>query len=274
MNYILLAKAEQVGNFYLNLFILYDRIALQKHAKQDNEMKNILSKTFIIVMTVAILCLFITGSEKLPVSTLPDGFVYVKEVIPSVVVEMRYYGTENFVGEQIDGYQKPRPILTRQAAAALKGVQEDLQKYALSLKIFDAYRPQQAVDHFVRWAENHEDIRMKSKYYPDVDKKNLFRKGYIARRSGHSRGSTVDVTIVSFSDSGEVIPLDMGTPFDFFGPSSASEYAKLMLHQRLNRLLLRTLMEKHGFKHLSEEWWHFTLKNEPFPKTYFNFPIQ
>jgi D-alanyl-D-alanine dipeptidase len=130
------------------------------------------------------------------------------------------------------------------------------------------------VDHFVRWAENVEDTRMKSKYYPDVDKKNLFRDGYIARRSGHSRGSTVDVTIVSFSNGGEVIPLDMGTPFDFFGPSSASEYAGLTLRQRLNRLLLKTLMEKHGFMHLPEEWWHFTLKDEPFPNTYFNFPVQ
>jgi len=236
-------------------------------------MRHIIKKIFLIIFTTAIFYLPSAGTEKPADSGLPDGFVYVEEIIPSVVVELRYYGRDNFVGEPIDGYRKPRPILTGQAAAALKKVQEDLQKYGLSLKIFDAYRPQRAVDHFVRWAKDIDDTRMKSKYYPYVDKKNLFRDGYIARRSGHSRGSTVDVTIVSFAKDGKAIPLDMGTPFDFFGPPSASEYAGITLRQRLNRLLLRTLMEKHGFKHLAEEWWHFTLKNEPFPDSYFNFPI-
>jgi zinc D-Ala-D-Ala dipeptidase len=223
-----------------------------------------------IIFTI---CLGLIMESASLANTLPEGFVYVKEIIPGIKLEMRYYTEDNFVGQRIDGYEKPRCILTKQAAAALKKVQEELKTFGLELKIFDAYRPQQAVDHFVRWAKDLGDVKMKAKYYPDVDKKNLFRDGYIAAKSGHSRGSTVDVTIISL-DSKKTLELDMGTGFDFFGPLSWPDSKAVKPDQRAHRMLLQTLMTKHGFKPLQEEWWHFTLKDEPFPDTYFDFPIK
>ncbi len=205
---------------------------------------------------------------------LPDGFVYVDDVIPGIAVELRYYTNHNFVGERIDGYEKPRCILTRQAAEALKGVQEDLGRFGFGLKIYDAYRPQRAVDHFARWAEDVGDVRMKGEFYPEADKRNLFKDGYIARKSGHSRGSTVDLTVVSLLGAREPQELDMGSPFDFFGPQSWPDNPGMSASQRAHRMLLRAVMEKHGFKPYSKEWWHFTLDREPFPETLFNFPIR
>ena len=209
-----------------------------------------------------------------PEEPLPKGFVYVDKVIPDLVIELRYYTDHNFVGERIDGYLKPRCILTKEAATALLQVQEELKPFGFGLKVFDAYRPQQAVDHFVRWANNLEDIRTKAEFYPDINKNTLIKDGYIASRSSHSRGSTVDVTIVSIQSETLDQELDMATGFDFFGPASWPFFPGLEPDQRAHRMLLHVLMKKHGFKPYPEEWWHFTLRNEPFPETYFNFPVQ
>lgn len=205
-------------------------------------------------------------------ASLPEGFVYVDEVIPSIKQELRYFGNNNFVGRPIHGYRANRVILTKSAASALRVVQEELSIFGLSILVFDAYRPQQAVDDFVTWSKNLSDTKTKSTYYPRVSKEILFAQGYIAERSGHSRGSTVDLTIVSKNAPFE--PLDMGTGFDFFGPESWPNYAGISTQQRANRLLLQNIMVKHGFNPYPQEWWHFTLKNEPFPNTYFNFPVQ
>lgn len=203
---------------------------------------------------------------------IPGAFVDIKDIIPNIQLEMRYHGDDNFVGQRIDGYESHKCLLTKKAASALKKVQEELQSFGLGLKIYDAYRPQRAVDHFVRWAKDLNDTKMKSKYYPDVDKKKLFTAGYIAEKSGHSRASTVDLTIVFFN-SNKIQALDMGTRWDFFGPQSWPSNTSISPAQRAHRMLLQVLMTKHGFKPLKEEWWHFTLKDEPFPNTYFNFVI-
>ncbi len=200
-----------------------------------------------------------------------SGFVNIQEVSPGIAIEVRYFSAENFVGEPISGYRDAVILMTSEAATALAAVQSDLAPFGLGLKIFDAYRPQPAVDHFVRWGRDLTDQRMKDRYYPEVNKENLFRDGYIAERSGHSRGSTVDLTLVDL-DSG--VELDMGTPWDFFGTESWPDSMAVSAQQRTNRLLLRTLMLQHGFRPLTTEWWHFTLNDEPYPETYFNFPVE
>ncbi len=201
----------------------------------------------------------------------PEGFVYVGEAAPGVVVDARYFGENNFVGARIDGYLAPRAILSEPAARALRAANESLAAQGLGLKVFDAYRPQQAVDHFVRWAADLSDKKTKAEYYPRVPKNELFARGYIAEKSGHTRGGTVDLTIVRLSGGGE---LDMGSPFDFFGEESAVDYPNITPEQRRNRGLLQKTMRAHGFKPYPQEWWHFTLRNEPHPNTYFNFPIR
>lgn len=205
--------------------------------------------------------------------SVPPGFVDIQAVIPGVEIELRYFSDDNFVGQRIDGYESARCYITSEAAEALKKVQQELNPLGLGLKIFDAYRPQRAVDHFVRWASDLGDTRMKSKYYPDVSKKDLFRDGYIAAKSGHSRGSTVDLTVVSL-DAGNTEGLDMGTRWDFFGPKSWPGSQAVTAEQRAHRMLLQHLMSQHGFKPLAEEWWHFTLVDEPFPDYYFDFVIE
>ena len=202
---------------------------------------------------------------------LPKDFVYLSNVDASIQTEMRYITNNNFIGKPIDGYIKPTIIITEPAANALKKVQQELLQFKLSLKIFDTYRPQQAVNHFVRWAKVLNDTLMKQQYYPNVPKTQLFNQGYIAEKSGHTRGSTVDVTIMDLTSGEE---LDMGSPYDFFGEESHALNDKISKKQRANRLLLRNLMVTNGFKPIKTEWWHFTLKNEPFPDTYFNFPIK
>ncbi len=202
---------------------------------------------------------------------VPERFVDVQRVVPDVVLELRYYGEDNFVGRRVDGYEKPVCYLTRQAAEALREVQEELRPFGMGVKLFDGYRPQRSVDHFVRWAEDLQDRKMKARYYPDVKKSELFEKGYIAARSGHSRGSTVDLTLMDLASGKE---LDMGTGFDLFGPVSWPTSMAVTPQQRANRLLLRVLMLRHGFRPLKEEWWHFTLEQEPFPETYFDFPVK
>ena len=203
--------------------------------------------------------------------TLPEGFVLVGEAIPDVLLDIRYYTTYNFVGARIDGYEAPVAVLTLEAADALKLVSDDMKQQGLRLVIYDAYRPQQAVDHFARWAEDIADTRMKAVFYPGVDKADLFEKGFIARRSGHSRGSTVDLTLL---DEKSGMLLDMGGPFDFFGELSHPDYTGVTLAQHANRMLLQSAMMKRGFKPLSTEWWHFTLVDEPYPKTFFDFPVR
>lgn len=202
---------------------------------------------------------------------LPEGFVYVESVIPSIKVELRYYSDDNFIGKRIDGYNADTLILSEQATAALKLVQEELEQYNLCVKVFDAYRPQRGVNHFMRWARDLNDTLNKQEFYPDVKKANLFSEGYIASRSGHSRGSTMDITLV---DSETYEELDMGSAWDFFGTASWVENLDLTAQQRANRMLLQTVMRNHGFIHYPKEWWHFTLRAEPFPETYFDFVIE
>lgn len=209
-----------------------------------------------------------------PSDALPDNFVYVSEVIPDIRSDLRYYKTDNFLGRRVDGYLKPRLILTNQAAQALKGVQAELVGFGLCLKVFDGYRPQRAVNDFVRWGKDLNDKKMKSEYYPRVRKEELFEKGFIAKRSGHSRGSTVDLTIELINGPSKTVELDMGAPFDFFGPESAADSPLVSPEHRAHRMLLRLIMEKHGFEPYAKEWWHFTLKDEPYKNTYFDFPVQ
>lgn len=202
---------------------------------------------------------------------LPAGFVYAKSVIPDLDVELRYFSENNFVGDTIDGYKANRLILTKDTADKLKLVQDELQEQNLCLKVYDGYRPQRAVNHFIRWARELNDTINKSRFYPSVDKRNLFKAGYIASRSGHSRGSTIDLTIID-GQTGE--PLDMGSPYDFFGKESWIEHDGLTDAQQKNRQLLQTVMLKHNFRNYPKEWWHFTLRWEPFPDTYFDFEVE
>lgn len=216
----------------------------------------------------AILMLLFTKSVLAGI--LPSGFVDLKKTVPSLVIELRYYDINNFVGQRIDGYEAPVCYVSTSAAHALKAVQAELLSFGLGLKVFDAYRPQRAVNHFVRWAKDLNDTKMKEYYYPNVQKSELFEQGYIAAHSGHSRGSTVDVTLIDLETGKE---LDMGTGFDFFSPISWPTSMAVTVQQRANRLLLRSIMLRHGFRPLQEEWWHFTLENEPYPTTYFDFPV-
>ena len=201
----------------------------------------------------------------------PDSFVDAATVAPTLIVEARYATSHNFVGVPIDGYDRPICYLTRPAAAALAQVVADLEPRALTLKVFDCYRPERAVAHFVRWARNLGDVKMKAEFYPHVDKSTLFRDGYIASRSGHSRGSTVDLTVASRAGGKE---LDMGTPFDFFSPRSWPSDASVSAEAQANRALLAQAMRKRGFVPYNKEWWHFTLRHEPYPQTYFDFQVR
>ena len=214
-----------------------------------------------------LLCISLTSCGQ----NLPKGFVYLSNIDASIQTEMRYISHNNFIGKPIDGYKKAVIIVTEPAAIALKNVQKQLLEFNLSLKIFDAYRPQQAVDHFVTWAQALNDTIMKRQYYPEVPKTELFDRGYISKKSGHTRGSTFDLTIIDLATNTE---LDMGSPYDFFGELSHALNGKISKKQRANRLLLRNLMTTNGFKSIRTEWWHFTLKDEPFPDTYFDFPIK
>jgi len=215
---------------------------------------------------VQVVVLFFLGIKA--AMALPEGFVFLDQEQPTLKLDLRYPTDQNFMGRPVDGYIQARPVLTQPAAQALGNVLTELEPFGLTLVVFDAYRPQRAVDHFVRWAKDPADVVGKAEYYPDVDKSNLFSEGYIAARSGHSRGSTVDLSLASLT-TGE--QLDMGSPFDFFGKPSWPSYAGLTTQQRANRMLLQTVMKKHGFKHYDQEWWHFTLLNEPFPDQYFDF---
>lgn len=202
---------------------------------------------------------------------VPDGFVSIQSTIPEVQYDIRYAGKNNFLGRPVKGYQKAEAYFTKEAAAALKKVQAELNTKGLGLKVFDAYRPQRAVNDFIAWAKDLSDTINKRTFYPDVPKSELFKRGYIASRSGHSRGSTIDLTIIDLKTGKE---LDMGGPYDFFGEISHHHYTGITAAQQANRKLLRSVMEKHGFKPYDVEWWHYTLRNEPYPETYFDFVVK
>ncbi len=199
------------------------------------------------------------------------GFVSIGEAIPDAMLEIRYYSTFNFIGDRIDGYEQPVALLTREAAGRLKEVSQELKGAGYRLKIYDAYRPQQAVDHFMRWARDASDVRMKPYFYPGLNKDALIPGGYIAEHSGHSRGSTVDLTLFDMQAQKD---LDMGSPFDFFGEQSHADYRGISEAQYAHRMLLRSAMLRHGFMPYAGEWWHFTLDGEPFPDTFFTFPVR
>ena len=254
---------------------------------------------------------FSDTKKSAAVSTTDDAsqFVTITDVVPDVILEIRYFGTYNFVGTRIDGYEEPTALLTKQAADSLKAVSDDVKSQGYRLKIYDAYRPQKGVDHFVRWAEDINDTLMKSYFYPDLDKSVLFPQEYICLKSGHTRGSTVDLTLFDMATEKEV---DMGGTFDWFGPESHPDFCgnpetgefigglgdssfsglgtnvtspndqttnhpiswAITPEQFKNRMILRQAMLRHGFKPFDTEWWHFTLKDEPFPDTYFTFPVK
>lgn len=204
---------------------------------------------------------------------LPAGFVYLENVAPTIVQDIKYFTHDNFIGRPIQGYLAPKCIVTREAAQALEVVQKTLQAKNLSLKVFDCYRPTTAVEDFIQWSKDIADQKMKAEYYPYVDKKDFFKLGYVAEKSSHSRGSTADVTIVQFDKNGQPIELDMGTHFDFMDETSHPLNPTIKGQEKTNRLLLRSVMEQAGFVPLETEWWHFTLKNEPYPNTCFNFLV-
>ncbi|MBQ7496106.1 MAG: M15 family metallopeptidase [Bacteroidaceae bacterium] len=270
-------------------------------------MKNLLS--------LLTLCLLILSCSTKSREVCPEEdasqFVTLTDVVPDVILEIRYFGTYNFVGTRIDGYEEPTALLTRQAADSLKAVSDDVMKLGYRLKIYDAYRPQKGVDHFVRWAEDVADTLMKPYFYPDLDKSVLFPQDYICLKSGHTRGSTLDLTLFDMATEKEV---DMGGTFDWFGPESHPDFCgnpetgtykapldpsagdkvsgnqvppaggprgaagepqrAITPEQFQNRMILRQAMLRHGFKPFDTEWWHFTLKDEPFPDTYFTFPVK
>ena len=199
-----------------------------------------------------------------------SDFVLLADYVPHIVQEIRYYSTYNFIGDRIDGYEEPVALLTIEAARALKAVSSEMMVQGYRLKIFDAYRPTVAVRHFMLWGIEDKDVRMKPYFYPDLEKEEVFTRGYIAKRSSHSRGSTVDLTLLDMATGTEV---DMGGPFDLFSEISHPDYRGITQEQYENRMLLRHVMMRNGFEPFPFEWWHFTMINEPYPDTYFSFPV-
>ncbi len=200
----------------------------------------------------------------------PSGFVILSEHVPQIVQEIRYHSTYNFIGDRIDGYEDPIALLTIDAARALKGAANELMVQGYRLKVFDAYRPACAVKHFVLWGIEDTDIRMKPYFYPKLEKQELFMKGYVAKQSSHSRGSAIDVTLLDMKTGKE---LDMGSPFDLFDPISHPDCRDITDEQFENRMILQSVMLRNGFAPIDCEWWHFMLKDEPYPDTYFEFPV-
>ena len=207
--------------------------------------------------------------EKAAINDTSD-FVLLSDYVPSIVQEIRYFSTYNFIGDRIDGYEQPVALITKEAARALKAVSNEINVKGYRLKIFDAYRPATAVKSFVLWGIEDLDQRMKPFFYPDLNKTELFELGYIASKSSHSRGSTVDLTLLDMSTGKEI---DMGSPFDFVNEVSHPDYKGVTEEQYQNRMLLQKVMVKYGFEPIDCEWWHFTLKDEPYPDTYFEFPV-
>ena len=243
-------------------------------------------KRILISLAVAALLLSCHKQQTPRPEEDSSQFVNITDVVPDAILEIRYYSTYNFVGTRIDGYLQPVALLTKKAADSLKAVSDDVIKQGYRLKIYDAYRPQCAVDHFVRWSQDPADTCMKRYFYPMLDKPVLFEQEYIMAKSGHTRGSTVDLTLFDMATEKEV---DMGGTFDWFGEESHPDFCgnpetgeyrpstskrAITEQQFRNRMTLRKAMLKHGFKPIDSEWWHFTLKDEPFPDTYFTFPVR
>ncbi len=257
-------------------------------------MKHIKLQLIAAALTIGSMCVSCGSrdSNAEPAPTLDTReFVNLTDVVPDAILEIRYFGTYNFVGTRIDGYEQPTALLTRRAADSLRAVSDDVMALGYRLKVYDAYRPQTAVNHFVRWAADVSDTAMKAYFYPDLDKSVLFEQEYIYERSGHTRGSTIDLTLFDMATEKE---LDMGGTFDWFGPESHPDFCgdpltggfslanasispagrSITPQQFANRMTLRQAMLRHGFKPLDSEWWHFTLADEPFPDTYFDFPVK
>ncbi|MDO4973159.1 MAG: M15 family metallopeptidase [Eubacteriales bacterium] len=207
---------------------------------------------------------------KQNVTSDSSGFVLLADFVPGIVQEIRYYSTYNFVGDRIAGYEEPVALLTKEAARALKEVAGEVNAQGYRLKVFDAYRPACAVRSFVLWGIEDLDLRMKPYFYPDLEKQELFKKGYIAKMSSHSRGSAVDLTLLDMRSGKE---LDMGSPFDLFSELSHPDSRNVTEEQYANRMLLQNAMTRNGFRPIDCEWWHFSLKNEPYPDVYFEFPV-
>ncbi|SEB02521.1 D-alanyl-D-alanine dipeptidase [Pseudobutyrivibrio sp. ACV-2] len=241
---------------------------MQTHIKRITSVIAIAALTFTMFLSNSIDTM--AKSETVKLSGESSDFVLLSDVVPDAIQEIRYYSTYNFVGDRIAGYEEPVALITKEAAVALKEVSDELVGKGYRLKIYDAYRPQMAVTNFMNWALDTSDIRMKQYFYPELDKSVLFPQGYIAEHSGHSRGSTVDLTLFDMTTEKEV---DMGGTFDYFGELSHPDYKGITEQQYANRMLLRDVMMRHGFNPLEEEWWHFTLKNEPYKDTYFTFPV-
>lgn len=268
------------------------RKAHQKHSAMKNSILLKLASVALIIVLAWAALHAMNRCQSRPSSPEEDAteFVNLTDVVPDVILEIRYFGTYNFVGSRIDGYLEPTALLTRQAADSLLKVSEDLKSLGYRLKIYDAYRPQRAVDHFVRWGKDIPDTLMRRYFYPDLPKDVLFEREYICIKSGHSRGSTLDLTLFDMRAEKEV---DMGGTFDWFGPESHPDFCgnpdtqeftadnsqspaarTITEEQFCNRMILREAMLRHGFKPFPTEWWHFTLSEEPFPDTYFNFPVE
>ena len=202
---------------------------------------------------------------------LQQGFQQIDEVIPELEIELRYATENNFTGRIIEGYHNPKLVLTKKALYALKKAQNDFNTIGFKLKLLDGYRPQKAVNFFTSWIENKYDTLNKMEFYPNLSKQALIDSGYIAKKSGHSRGSTVDVTLVYLYGDKKELEIDMGGKWDYFGKLSWINFDEITDQQKENRLLLKRIMNQNGFKSYSKEWWHFTLENEPYPTTYFDF---
>lgn len=209
------------------------------------------------------------GYEK-EVTMNPSGFVLLADYVPSIIQEIRYYSTYNFIGDRIDGYEEPVALLTKEAARALKSAASEFFVQGYRIKVFDAYRPASAVKHFMLWGIEDTDIRMKPYFYPDIEKQEVFSKGYVAKLSSHSRGSAIDLTLLDMKTGKE---LDMGSPFDMFSEISHPSYRGITDEQYENRMRLQKVMVRNGFEPIDNEWWHFKLKDEPYPDTYFEFPV-
>ena len=227
----------------------------------------ILSFTIVFLLNVGSVSTCLAGIS----ATDSTGFVVLTDIVPDAIMEVRYYTLYNFIGDRVRGYEEPVALVTRETAYALREVNNELMPLGYTIKVFDAYRPQMAVDHFVEWAKDLNDVRMQSYFYPEEKKANLFAHGYIASRSGHSRGSTVDLTLYDLRNQCDV---DMGGTFDYFGYRSHPDYPNITDRQKKNRQLLRSVMLKHGFRGIDTEWWHYTLNNEPYPNQYFNFTVK
>lgn len=223
---------------------------------------------------VGIMLFLCFANFNIQAQNIPEGFTYLDKLEPSISFDMRYFSKDNFVGDTIDGYHTARCIISTNAALALQKIQQELNAKNLGLKIYDAYRPQTAVNHFVRWAKDLNDTVRKAIHYPEINKSELFKKGYISSRSGHSRGSSVDLTLIYTAGENKGKELDMGTVWDYFSPDSWPSSEAVSPKQKENRMLLQAIMRKYGFRALKEEWWHFTFKDEAFPNTYFDFNVE